>query len=280
MAKKVAVDCSRFHDKQNDIQTITDVNNALIAEKMNKHDNIEELDGNRFESFSKIPEDSRLPISMLTRENAPKPPTIEGGGDDEDGEDGAEAAGPATDIAKGVFSVKAFSGELGATGDKLSVNISMDAGEITIGETITEKFDNMVWPCKASVNLCKVSEFFETKGYDANFLAAKKKEFEDFKSAAHIEKDDNCVMMAFWQNRIIPVCLKDEKEVADLNAVAIKNYSKVMAYKKFFLMELNKKPSDVYEFPVKIFKEKTLTEESIKPLQQGIAKVDGTVLFE
>jgi len=39
----------------------------------------------------------------------------------------------------------------------------------------------------------------------------------------HITKDVNCVIMAFWQDRIIPICLENEKEVADLNAVAILN---------------------------------------------------------
>lgn len=106
------------------------------------------------------------------------------------------------------------------------------------------------------------------------------KEWQEFKSAAHVEKDDFCVILAFWQNRIIPVCLNSEKEVADLNAVSIKNYEQVMAYKKFFTMELSKKPNDVYEFPVKIYKDKTLTEENIKPMQQGIAKTDGSVIFE
>jgi len=53
-----------------------------------------------------------------------------------------------------------------------------------------------------------------------------------------------------------------------------------MAYKRFFLLDLNKKPNDVYEFPTKVFKDKTLTEENIKPMQAGIGKVNGEVIFE
>jgi len=47
LAKKIAVDCTRFKDKKNDIQSITDVNNDLIGELMVKRENIEEVDGNR-----------------------------------------------------------------------------------------------------------------------------------------------------------------------------------------------------------------------------------------
>lgn len=47
LAKKIAVDCTRFKDKKNDIQTISDVNAELIAELMVKRENIEEVDGNR-----------------------------------------------------------------------------------------------------------------------------------------------------------------------------------------------------------------------------------------
>jgi len=85
----------------------------------------------------------------------------------------------------------------------------------------------------------------------------------------------------FWGDRVVPVCLNDEKEVADLNAVAIKNFQSVMAFNKFIVMEMNKKPNDVYEFPVKIYKDKVLSEESVRPIAgTGIAKLDGTVLYE
>mmetsp|Transcript_43795 Transcript_43795/g.95601 ORF Transcript_43795/g.95601 Transcript_43795/m.95601 type:complete len:171 (+) Transcript_43795:3204-3716(+) len=151
----------------------------------------------------------------------------------------------ATDISKGQFGAKGFLSELGSQAPKDKVDISVDSTDLTLGEDISEKFSNMVWPCKESINLCKPAEFFETKGFSKTFLAAKKTEFEEFKSAVHVTSDEFCVILAFWGNRIVPVCLKDEKDVADLNAVSIKNYEKVMAYKKFIIMELNKKPNDV-----------------------------------
>lgn len=194
--------------------------------------------------------------------------------------EGEAEEGGSTDIAKGQFAAKGFVSELGSQAPKDKVDISVDTTTINLGEDIAEKFENMVWPCKESINLCKPAEFFQTKGFSKSFLQTKKTEFEEFKSAVHVTSDEFCVILAFWGNRIIPVCLKDEKAVADLNAVAIKNFELVMAYKKFIIMELNKKPNDVYEFPIKMYKEKVLSEESIKPLQQGIAKVDGTVLFE
>lgn len=47
LAKKIAVDCSRFKDKNNDITSITNTNDEMIKELVSKRDNIEELDGNR-----------------------------------------------------------------------------------------------------------------------------------------------------------------------------------------------------------------------------------------
>lgn len=238
-SKKIATDCSRFKDKQNDIQSINEVNNQMISELMSKREDITELDGNRFEAFAKSPVDARLPIQMISNQNAPKINTDDAaaGADDE--------AKEATDLSKGMFVAKVFACELGTQASKDKVDVKLDSNEIAIGENLSEKFADMVWPCKDSQNLCKVSEFFETKGFDANFLQQKKKEFDDFKSIAHIASDDFCVIMAFWQNRIIPICLSNEKEVADLNAVAITNFEQVMAYKKFFFLEINKKPNNV-----------------------------------
>lgn len=243
LAKKIGVDCTRFHDKNNDIQTISDVNNEMINELLQKRDSIEEVDGNRYEAFSKSPSDLRLPVSMISRENAP---VIMGDAEDQAAMDmGEQDESQKTDISKGQFTAKGYAAELGSQAPKDKINITMDTTDIVIGEAINEKFDNMVWPCKESLNLCKPSEFFESKGFTKLFLLAKKSEYEDFKSASHVTSDDFCVIMAFWGDRIIPVCLNDDKEVADLNAIAIKNFQAVMAYKKFILMELNKKPNDV-----------------------------------
>jgi len=48
------------------------------------------------------------------------------------------------------------------------------------------------------------------------------------------------------------VCLNNSKDLADLNAVVISNFETVMAAKKFFMLDLNKKPVDVYNFSTKI----------------------------
>lgn len=45
-AKKYAVDCSRFKDKQNDVISLSETNQKLISEYLSKRDSIEELDGN------------------------------------------------------------------------------------------------------------------------------------------------------------------------------------------------------------------------------------------
>lgn len=50
--------------------------------------------------------------------------------------------------------------------------------------------------------------------------------------------------------------------------------------RKFFLLELNKKPNDVYDFPVKYYDSGKMLQETIKPLQQGVTKKSGEVIFE
>jgi len=47
LAKKIAVDCSRFKDKNNDITSITNTNDEMVKELISKRESIEELDGNR-----------------------------------------------------------------------------------------------------------------------------------------------------------------------------------------------------------------------------------------
>jgi len=53
-----------------------------------------------------------------------------------------------------------------------------------------------------------------------------------------------------------------------------------MAWKRFFMLDLDKKPTDVYEFAVKVFQNKSLTEENLKPTEPGISKVNGEIVFE
>lgn len=53
-----------------------------------------------------------------------------------------------------------------------------------------------------------------------------------------------------------------------------------MMNRKFFLLELNKKPNDVYDFPVKYYDSGKMLQETIKPLQQGVTKKSGEVIFE
>mmetsp|Transcript_50810 Transcript_50810/g.42733 ORF Transcript_50810/g.42733 Transcript_50810/m.42733 type:complete len:129 (-) Transcript_50810:813-1199(-) len=81
-----------------------------------------------------------------------------------------------TDIDKGVFRGNAFAGELGNTYSKDAVEILMDLSDMTIGETVTEKIENMVWPCRESKEPCTPEEFFKSKGYEAAFLQGKKTE--------------------------------------------------------------------------------------------------------
>jgi len=69
--------------------------------------------------------------------------------------------------------------------------------------------------------MCTPDEFFSSKGFEQDKLDAWKKNYEAMLETWHITKDFNCVIMTFWQDRIIPICMESEKEVADLNAVAI-----------------------------------------------------------
>lgn len=169
LAKKLAIDCSRFKDKNNDISSITEVNNQLVAELMSKRSSIQELDGNREEAFSKTPADSRLPIQLISREQADLTPTDEGHDDDEE-----EAE--KTDLSKGIFIAKAFGAELGVDGAKEKVDVKLDTSEIMIGDDIAEKFDNMVWPCRDQRDLCNPTEFWQTKGFEKDKLDAWKQQ--------------------------------------------------------------------------------------------------------
>jgi len=57
-------------------------------------------------------------------------------------------------------------------------------------------------------------------------------------------ESSNCVVMPFWQERIMLVCLLQNKDFVDLNAVVIANYEKVMSEQKFFLLDAQRKPID------------------------------------
>jgi len=50
LAKKLAVDCTRFKDNHNDISSIEIINTQLESVVFAKRISIEELDGNRYES--------------------------------------------------------------------------------------------------------------------------------------------------------------------------------------------------------------------------------------
>ena len=69
-----------------------------------------------------------------------------------------------TDITKGVFKDKAFAGELSNQYSKDAVDVMMDGNDLTIGENVSEKIENLVWPCKDAKDPCKPAEFFMTKG--------------------------------------------------------------------------------------------------------------------
>jgi len=134
-------------------------------------------------------------------------------------QDGKKA--DSTDITKGMFSSTAFAAELGVDGPKGKVKVKLNSKEILIGDEIAEQFENMVWPCRDVREMCTPDEFFSSKGFEQDKLDAWKKNYEAMLETWHITKDFNCVIMTFWQDRIIPICMESEKEVADLNAVAI-----------------------------------------------------------
>jgi len=51
-----------------------------------------------------------------------------------------------------------------------------------------------------------------------------------------------CVIIAFWQNRIFPVCFTSEGTKADFVAIVIKNFVSKMETRKINPLEINKKP--------------------------------------
>lgn len=148
----------------------------------------------------------------------------------------------ATDIAKGVFRGKAFSGELSNQYSKDAQELLMDTTTISIGENISEILENMVWPCKEKKDPCTPTEFFKSKGYDPTFLQGKKTEYDKFKSDTGVDKDDLCLIIAFWQNRIFPVCFTSEGIKADFSAIVVKNFINKMESRKINPIEINKKP--------------------------------------
>jgi len=168
LAKKLAVDCSRFKDKNNDITSLNNTNNELVSELMSKRLNIEELDGNRYEAFSKIPTDSRLPIQLVSRENVDIPA--------ESDDDVEEEEVEKIDLSKGIFIAKGYAAELGVDGSRDKVDITMDPKMINIGDDVQEKFENMVWPCKNQRDICSPQDFFETKGFEKDKLSAWKRQ--------------------------------------------------------------------------------------------------------
>lgn len=133
---------------------------------MSKRDSIEELDGNAYEAFSKIPEDCRLPVNILSKEVPIAIPDYAAqsasnlGNNDEESVD-TELK---TDLTKGIFITKAYISELGTTTPKDKVAVSIDPASINMGEYVSEKMENIVWPCKESKELCKSKEFNESKG--------------------------------------------------------------------------------------------------------------------
>jgi len=68
-AKKVATDCVRFKDKLNDLDTIIQTNQKIENELLEKRGSIEEVDGNRYEAFGKMPDDCRLPLQIMSSES-------------------------------------------------------------------------------------------------------------------------------------------------------------------------------------------------------------------
>jgi len=175
LAKKIGVDCARFKDKNNDLESIEKVNQDIIKNLMIKKESVNMIDGNRYEAFGKNPSDLRLPLMILSSAQAPAI-SDEETQDDEESDDQEEAAtetDPATqntinvektDIAKGVFRGKAFSGELSNQYSKDAVELLMDLNDMTIGENISEKIENMVWPCRELKDPCTPADFFKSKG--------------------------------------------------------------------------------------------------------------------
>jgi len=82
-------------------------------------------------------------------------------------EEGAEEK---TDIEKGLFSVIAFAGELNVDAPLKKVSVKLDSQEIIVGDEISEKFENMVWPCRDKRELCSPEEFFTSKGYEKEMI--------------------------------------------------------------------------------------------------------------
>jgi len=240
----MATDCVRYKDKLNDMQSIQKINDEIENELLEKRQSIEDVDGNRYEAFGKTPSDCRLPLQILTNETpsfldnavAEEPtPTPE----EED-----DVFTEKSDLSKGIFIGKGFGGELGVNAATTEVTIKLDPKHITIDNTVTEELDKLVWPCKEKREPCNVDEFTQTKGYEASFVTGKKNEYDTFKTAANITSDENCVILAFWQNRVFPICLATPKDKEDFNATVLKNYENQMKKHIFTTLEVNKKPYD------------------------------------
>lgn len=76
-----------------------------------------------------------------------------------------------TDSSKAMFTVEAYSGELGVSVSMVAVTVTVDTKEFKVGEAISESIGNMVWPCRNKVNPCTPDEFFAADGYSAEFKA-------------------------------------------------------------------------------------------------------------
>ena len=151
------------------------MHHALLTKK----ESVDEIDGNRYEAFGKQPSDLRLPVMILSSGQTPDLSKDKETANDEESDqaeegeaDEATATQPGgaainvekTDIAKGVFRGKAFAGELSNQYSREAVEVLMDANDMTIGENVSEKVENLVWPCRASQDPCKPADFFVTRG--------------------------------------------------------------------------------------------------------------------
>jgi len=218
----------------NDTESIRNVNLKIETQLLDKRETLEDVDGNHYEAFGRTPEDCRLPLQILTNE---VPSFLDAGGADgtlnADGSTNEEAIptpeneddafSECTDVSKGEFVSKGFAGELGVNASTLEVTIKVSKKDITIDNTITEDLSKLVWPCKDQREPCDVTKFTQSRGYDSTWLAGKKTEYDAFKTAAGFAQDEECIILAFWQNRIFPVCLSKPKDREDFIAVILKN---------------------------------------------------------
>lgn len=75
-------------------------------------------------------------------------------------------------------------------------------------------------------------------------MQGKKTEYDKFKADTGVTSDEHCLIIAFWQNRIFPICFNSEGVKADFIAIIIKNFITKMESRKINPVEINKKPFD------------------------------------